>query len=133
MSLWCIARSPLIFGGDLTKMDEFTLSLLTNAEVLAVDQQSTGNRELYHRDGLVAWTADVPGSPDKYIALFNTRESKPDGATSRVPVEFISLGLPRTCRVRDLWRQKDLGEFKDEFAAELPSHGAGLYRVTAIK
>ena len=129
MSLWCIARSPLIFGGDLTKLDEFTLSLITNAEVLAVDQQSTGNRELYHRDGQVAWTADVPGSPDKYVALFNTRDPQPNGVTGQVVVEFASLGLPATCRVRDLWRQKDVGEFKGEFAAELKAHGAGLYRV----
>ncbi len=129
MSLWCIARSPLIFGGDLTKMDGFTLSLITNAEVLAVDQKSAGNRELYHREGLVAWTAEVPGSPDKYVALFNTQQPQPNAAVRPVPVEFASLGLPATCRVRDLWQQKDLGAFKGEFAAELPSHGAGLYRV----
>lgn len=74
MTLWSIARSPLMHGGDLTKTDEFTLSLLTNPEVLAVNQASTNNRPLFNRDELIAWTADVPGSPDKYLAVFNTRD-----------------------------------------------------------
>ncbi len=74
MTLWSIARSPLMHGGDLTKTDPATLALLTNAEVLAVNQHSTNNRPLFERDGLVAWVADVPGSPDRYLAVFNTRD-----------------------------------------------------------
>lgn len=74
MTLWSIARSPLMHGGDMTKMDDFTLSLLTNDEVLAVNQSSENNRPLFDRDNLIGWTADVPGSPDKYVALFNARE-----------------------------------------------------------
>jgi hypothetical protein len=76
MSLWAIARSPLIMGGDLTKNDDFTLSLLTNAEMLAVNQNSRGNRQLFNHDGLVAWVADVPNSRDKYLAVFNTRNAR---------------------------------------------------------
>jgi hypothetical protein len=74
MTLWSIARSPLMHGGDMTKMDPFTLSVLTNAEVLAVNQDSSGNRLLFNRDDLIAWTADVPGSRAKYLALFNARD-----------------------------------------------------------
>ena len=74
MSLWAIARSPLMHGGDMTKTDEFTLSLLTHDEVIAVNQRSTHNRPLFNRDELIAWAADVPGSPDKYLALFNARD-----------------------------------------------------------
>ncbi|ACB74648.1 Melibiase subfamily [Opitutus terrae] len=74
MTLWSIARSPLMHGGDLTKTDDFTLSLLTNDEVLAVNQQSENNRPLFDRDQLIAWVADVPGSADKYLAVFNTRD-----------------------------------------------------------
>ena len=76
MSLWSIARSPLILGADLTKLDDATLALITNDEVLAVDQTSTNNRELFRRDGFYGWIADVPGSSDKYLALFNTRPLK---------------------------------------------------------
>jgi hypothetical protein len=77
MTLWSMARSPLIHGGDMTRTDPDTLALLTNDEVLAVDQHSEGNRPLFDRDGLVAWTASVPGSPDRYVALFNTRDRYP--------------------------------------------------------
>jgi hypothetical protein len=71
MTLWCIVRSPLMHGGDMTKMDDFTLSLLTNDEVLTVNQHSTNNRELFHRGDLIGWIADVPDSTDKYLAVFN--------------------------------------------------------------
>jgi len=74
MTLWSIARSPLMHGGDMTKTDAFTLSLLTNDEVLAVNQRSENNRPLFSRDDFIAWTADVPGSPDKYLAVFNARD-----------------------------------------------------------
>jgi len=77
MTLWSIARSPLIHGGDMTRTDADTLALLTNDEVIAVNQRSEDNRPLFHRDGLVAWTARVPGSPDRYVALFNTRDRFP--------------------------------------------------------
>jgi alpha-galactosidase len=72
MTLWCIARSPLMLGADLSKLDDETLWYLTNPEVLAVNQQSTNNRQLF-RDakGRIAWIADVPDSSDKYLALFN--------------------------------------------------------------
>lgn len=77
MSLWSIARSPLMHGGDMTKTDSLTLSLLTNDEVLAVNQHSENNRQLFRtEDGLIAWVADVPGSKDKYLALFNTRDKE---------------------------------------------------------
>lgn len=71
MTLWSIAKSPLILGGHLPKNDEFTLKLLTNDEVLAVDRWSTNNRQLWREADKVAWIADVPRSRDKYLALFN--------------------------------------------------------------
>lgn len=74
MTLWAIGRSPLMHGGDMTKTDEFTYSLLTNDEVIAINQRSTNNRPLFNRDQLIAWTADVPNSADKYLAVFNARD-----------------------------------------------------------
>ncbi|HPC95715.1 MAG TPA: glycoside hydrolase family 27 protein [Sedimentisphaerales bacterium] len=126
MTLWSIFRSPLMFGGDLPSNDEFTLSLLTNDEVLAVNQNSTNNRQLYRRDGLIAWAADIPDSNDKYVALFNTRDAN-EAASVNVPFDMV--GLQGCCLVRDLWGRKDLGAFSDEFGASIPSHGAGLYRI----
>lgn len=77
MTLWSIARSPLMHGGDMTKTDSLTLALLTNDEVLAVNQHSANNRQLFRtEEGSIAWVADVPGSKDKYLALFNARDKE---------------------------------------------------------
>ena len=77
MSLWAIGRSPLIFGGDMTKIDAFTKEMLTNPEMLKVNQHSKNNRQVYRDKNLIVWVADVPGSKDKYVALFNA-QSKGD-------------------------------------------------------
>jgi len=77
MSLWAIGRSPLIFGGDMTKLDDFTREMLTNPEMLKVNQESTNNRQVSRDKNLIVWTADVPGSNDKYVAFFNA-QSKGD-------------------------------------------------------
>ena len=74
MTLWSIARSPLMHGGDMTKTDPATLSLLTNDEVLAVNQHSAQNRPLFDHDGLIAWTATDPANGDTYLAVFNARD-----------------------------------------------------------
>lgn len=149
MTLWCIARSPLMFGGDMTKNDAFTESLITNTEVLAVNQRSASNRELFRKDGLIAWAADAPEGRGRYLALFNVGEApagankhvsgenanKPvapldyHGPSLAVPVRLADLGVKGECAVRDLWARKDLGTFKGEFAPQLPLHGAGLYLV----
>lgn len=73
MTLWSIARSPLIFGGDMTQLDEPTLELLTNPEMLKVNQDSTNNRQISRDKNLIVWAADVPGSKDKYVAIFNAQ------------------------------------------------------------
>jgi hypothetical protein len=73
MSLWAIGRSPLIFGGDMTKLDDFTKELLTNSEMLKVNQHSINNRQVSREKNLIVWTADVPNSKDKYVALFNAQ------------------------------------------------------------
>lgn len=77
MSLWAIGRSPLIFGGDMTKLDNFTKEMLTNPEMLKVNQESTNNRQVSRDKNLIVWTADIPNSNDKYVALFNA-QSKGD-------------------------------------------------------
>jgi hypothetical protein len=76
MSLFAIFRSPLMFGGDLPGNDEFTLSLITNKDVLNVNQHSTNNKQLFRNDDLIAWTADDPKKGDKYLALFNATDQK---------------------------------------------------------
>ena len=130
MTLWCIARSPLMHGGDMTKTDDFTLSLLTNDEVLAVNQRSSNNRQLFRTDDdLIAWVADVPDSASKYLAVFNTR----DGDPADIPVKLADTGLTGKVRVRDLWKKQDIGLFENEFSSATPAHGSRLFRLTAVK
>lgn len=91
MTLWSVARSPLMMGGDLTRLDPFTLFLLTNDEVLAVNQHSVGNRPLFDRDGLIGWVAEAPGTSDRYLALFNTRDRVPvDAEEAAYASEWLS-------------------------------------------
>jgi len=77
ISLFSIFRSPLMYGGDLPSMDEFTLSLLTNKEVLYINQFSKNNKQLFRHGDIVAWTADDPKTGDKYLALFNAQDQVP--------------------------------------------------------
>lgn len=79
MTLWSIARSPLIMGGHMPDNDEFTLKLMTNDEVIAVNQNSMNNRQVVRNGNHVVWVADVPGSRDKYVALFNADPAPPPG------------------------------------------------------
>ncbi len=158
MTLWSIARSPLIMGGNMPRNDDFTLSLLTNDEVLAVNQASLNNRQVYSRSNHVAWMADVPNSKDKYLALFNAspapaggrgRRGGPEGAAAaaqnppatdptatqpaQVQVSLSDIGLTGPCKVRDLWTHRDLGTVQDEVTATVKPHGAALLRVQPEK
>jgi len=130
MTLWSICRSPLMFGGNLPDSDQFTLSLLTNPEVIAVDQQSSGGRQVFRQDDLIAWSADVPGSGDKYLAVFNARDSSSDNKPVAVTVRLRDLGFDGPCRTRDLWKRADIGVVQGEFSPMIAVHGAGLYRLS---
>jgi alpha-galactosidase len=77
MTLFSIFRSPLMFGGDLPSNDEFTLSLITNKDVMYVNQQSINGKQLFRENDLIAWTADDQKTGDKYLALFNASDQLP--------------------------------------------------------
>jgi alpha-galactosidase len=124
MTLWSIARSPLIMGGDLRHLDAPTLALLTNAEVLAVNQKSHDNKPWFVNDGMRIWTAKA-ANDDTYLALFNTTDK-----TKSVGLDLKYLGL-KTVQVRDLWTRKSLGSATGRVSADLPAHGSALYRLGA--
>jgi hypothetical protein len=127
MTLWAIAKSPLIFGGHLPKNDDWTLSLLTNDEVIAVNQHGLNPRQISREAATVVWVSDVPDSPDKYVALFNLADGTdvPDGNLGPVPVDFEQLGFTGPVRVRDLWTGRD-----EPSAPMVPCHGARLLRIS---
>jgi hypothetical protein len=124
MTLWSIARSPLIMGGDLRHLDTATLALLTNPEVIAVNQHSTGNQPHFVEDGMRVWTAQPATGGGWYLALFNTTDK-----AREVGIDFRWIGLTGQVRVRDLWDRKDIGTARGRYMATLPPHGAGLYRL----
>jgi alpha-galactosidase len=129
LTLWSIARSPLMFGGDLPSNDESTLALITNDEVLAVNQRATASRELFSRGDQIAWVSDAPDRKSKYLAVFNVG----DKDVAEIRVDWNELGLPETCELRDLWERKQIGPVHGGHVFPVPSHGAGLYQLTPMQ
>ena len=127
MTLWCIFPSPLMVGGRLPSADDWTLSLLTNPEVLAMDQHSTGNHPVISTDKTVVWRAESTTSKAHYVALFNISE-----ASQKIHYDWKDLGLPPgNYKLRDLWTHKDLAS-ADAVEVELASHASVLYRVVSV-
>ncbi|WP_353062421.1 glycoside hydrolase family 27 protein [Tunturibacter psychrotolerans] len=133
MTLWSIFRSPLMFGGDLPTSDDFTFGLLTNADVIAVNQTSTHGHEVYRKDGVISWTAEgsMSGSesPARYVAVFNIADT-----TKSVQLSWQSLGLvAQASSVRNLWKQRDAaGDEADRSGIHLSlaPHASMFYKVT---
>jgi alpha-galactosidase len=124
VTLWSIFRSPLMIGGHLPENDALTLQLLTNEEVLAVDQASSRNREVLAEGKAVAWAADAPDG-GTYLALFNRGETP-------LPVEvpLAKLGLPGTVAVRDLWKRAERGTASGAVRSDVEPHGAVLLKLS---
>ncbi|MBD8679689.1 glycoside hydrolase family 27 protein [Sphingomonas sp. CFBP 13720] len=124
MTLWSIARSPLIMGGDLRYLDAPTLALLTNRDVLAVNQSSSDNRPHFIADDTRIWSARPEQGSGRYVALFNTAK-----AEAEIAIPLRELGLSGAQSVRDLWAGKPVEPASGRLARRIPAHGAGLYRV----
>ncbi len=125
ISLWCLLSAPLLIGCDMTQLDPFTLNLLENDEVLAIDQDPLGKEAttVAKTDNTRVYAKDLADG-SKAIGLFNLGETE-----GQVEVKWSDLGLNGKLHVRDLWRQKDLGKFKDSFTVTVPRHGVVLIRV----
>ncbi|MFJ4846692.1 alpha-galactosidase D [Streptomyces sp. NPDC088733] len=125
MTLWAIAKSPLFTGDDLTRLDAYGTSLLTNREVIAVDQSSTPPaRPVTPAGDQQVWAArNADGS--RTVALFNLGDTPAD-----VTADWAALGFSGRGSVRDLWSHQDLGSRADKITATLPAHGSRLFTVT---
>jgi len=125
VSLWSLVAAPLIFSGDITRLDDFTLGLLTNDEVIDVDQDPLGKpgRRLTKAGNLEVWARDLEDG-SLAVGLFNRGES-----LSVITAAWADLGLQGKRRVRDLWRQKDVGVFEGMFEAAVGRHGVVLVRM----
>lgn len=141
ISLWSLLSAPLLLGCDMERLDDFTLNLITNDEVIAVNQDVLGKQAVpvIRRDGFEVWMKDLDGGA-KALGIFYTAGGKPDDPVSlfqweegNLSKKFIldlqETGLKGSYTIRDLWRQKDLGVFHDKFETEVPFHGVLFIRL----
>jgi hypothetical protein len=129
--MWCMLGAPLIAGNDLRKMNESTRKILTNRELIAVDQDCLGHRGEKIRDvspGLSIWGKRLADPTTLAVALLNSSEQ-----SSEMTLQFKDLGIDETVYLRDLFAHKDLGQFKDSYTVKVPKHGVVILKVTAFE
>jgi alpha-galactosidase len=130
MSAWCLMSVPLLLGCDLTKLDAFTLSLLTNDEVIDVNQDALGKQAtVISKQGDAGVMAKEMEDGSKAVGLFNPG----DGGSKEIVLNWTDLGISGKYIVRDLWRQKDLGVFENEFKTNVSQHGVVMLRLRKAK
>ena len=123
MTLWCISRSPLMFGGDLPSTPPETLALLSNADVLAMHRSSTAQGELFAEDDTVVWSSTATDRHADYIAVFNTAS-----AARSIRLPLTSLGLGKAGSVaRDLWTGEEVTA-TGGLRLDVTGHGSRLLR-----
>jgi alpha-galactosidase len=125
MSLWSILAAPLLAGNDLRNVDPKILAILTNREVIAIDQDREGKqgRRVWQSGEQEAWVRELAGG-DKAVALFNR-----GAAAQKVKVNWADLGIKTPTQGRDLWTHKDVTFKGPDQAASVPAHGVVLWRV----
>jgi len=125
LSMWSLMAAPLLFSGDMAKLDAFTLNVLCNAEVIGVDQDPLGKQAKTLRQNRKEFVLvkELAGG-SKAVGLFNLGEHP-----ATLAVSWSDLGLSGKLQVRDLWRQQDLGKFDQQYQAQVPRHGVVLFRV----
>ena len=125
MSLWCLMASPLFFSGDMARLDEFTLNVLCNPEVIDINQDPLGNQGycVATHDDTEVWKKELEDGSIA-VGLFNRNDWEQE-----VAARWKDLGITGKRAVRDLWRHKDLGQFDSEFTATIGRHGVLLVRL----
>lgn len=121
-TLWAMSNAPMYLGGDLTTMDDFGKQILTNDEVIGVDQSGHPAKQAVGGDTPI-WVSDL-GDGNYYVALFNL-----NAFPSRVTVPWSSLGFESAPRVRDLWNHIELGSCNSGFSTTILGHGQRLLKV----
>jgi hypothetical protein len=124
-TLWAVSAAPFYVGNDLTKLDSYGLELLTNREVIGVNQAGRPAQPVSTKTNRQVWYSLNPDS-SYTVALFNLGTTEAD-----MTATFADLGLDGAASVRDLWAKKDLGTFATGYTAQaVPPHGARLFKVT---
>ena len=113
-----------MFGGDLPSNDEFTLSLLTNEEVLRMHREGTDVSQLFNEDNKIAITSRNVKTNEIYLALINISDDK----DADISVSLKDLGLNGDCKVVNMWTNEELGIVSNDFTQTLKPHESGLYK-----
>ena len=126
MSLWSLLAAPLLAGNDLRAMSPDTVAILTNREVIAIDQDPLGAQatRVSKEGDLEVWSRPL-GDGSRAVGLFNR-----GSAEARMTVRWSDIGVTGTQKVRDLWAHSDRGTGTQAFWADVPSHGVVLLKVT---
>ena len=127
ISLWSIFRSPMMLGCELTNLDEWTLNLLTNQEILEMLKKSRGAHQILRDYDLIVWKADKADG-GTYVAVFNICNWTDDFSIS-----LNLLGLEGSYVLRDLWEQEEMGVVNEAFETTLTSHDAKVFSLTKCK
>jgi alpha-galactosidase len=125
MSLWSLLAAPLVFGGDMTKLDAFTLKMLTNDEAIDVNQDVLGKQggPVAKVDQTEVWSKPLADG-SKAVGLFNR-----GGEETEITARWADLSIQGKRKVRDLWRHEDAGVFDNEYRAKVPPHGVVMVRI----
>jgi len=125
MSLWSLLSAPLLLGCDLSKLDAFTLNLVTNDEVIAIDQDTLGKQAslVIDKDSTRVFVKELEDG-NKAVGIFNLSAS-----FRETKLDWSEINLYGAIAVRDIWQQKDLGIRKDYYTVMIPPHGVQLVKV----
>ena len=126
LSLWAMLSAPLLIGCDLTRIDPFTYNLLANHEVLAIDQDALGKQavRVFDQKDIQIWVKELTDG-SRAVAVFNLSDEN-----RAVRFDWADLGLSSDyTKLRDVWRQQDLGKLSKSFDTEVLAHGVRLLRV----
>lgn len=122
MTLWAVFRSPLFFGGELRLTDNYTLSLVTNPEVINVNQNSEKPLFVYNKGGIAVWQTKIENCTA--VAVFNLSDEE-----KHYKLSFSDLGIENVRAVRDLWARKDIPKFENDVAVSLKPHSSEFFEI----
>ena len=131
MSLWCLMKAPLLIGCDMSNMSQDTLRILTNTEVIAINQDKMGVQGKKLRSTGAGSTQEVWGGPldgGSYVMLLLNRGM----VAAKITGLWTDIGLDatRSAMVRDLWKKEDLGVMSANVTGDVPSHGVMMYKIS---
>ena len=122
MTLWAVFRSPLFFGGELRLTDNYTLSLVTNPEVINVNQNSEKPLFVYNKGGIAVWQTKIENCTA--VAVFNLSDEE-----KHYKLSFSDLGIENVRAVRDLWARKDIPKCENDVAVSLKPHSSAFFEM----